>query len=296
MELENSNLFAVIVCYHPQVQSLKKLCEDLKYSNCKVILVDNSDFNCIEENDFANWALIKNNENLGIASAQNTGIARAMQNGAEVIIFFDQDSKIKSNFVGSLIAPLVKGLASVSAPVYFDEDKGFEYPSIRINSFGLVKKVYSNGNIRPYQVDVVISSGSAATIETFESAGLMDEDMFIDFVDTEWCLRCKRNSIPINVVPNAIMVHTIGITTISLLFITLIVHSPTRCYYQIRNCFHLFRKDSVPFLFAMKEGISVFINKLLLLLFIKNRIVYIKFYYSAIVDGICGVTGSKSAE
>jgi rhamnosyltransferase len=141
----------------------------------------------------------------------------------------------------------------------------------------------------------VISSGTAATREVFEVAGTFDEGLFIDFVDTEWCLRCRSKSISIRVVPSAVMHHRIGSKSINLGITTVFVHSPVRCYYQLRNCFHLFRKGHIPFLFALRETASVFFNRALLLLFVRDRSAYAKAYFRALRDGSRGVTGSMPA-
>ena len=45
---------------------------------------------------------------------------------------------------------------------------------------------------------------------------MFDEDFFIDFVDVEWCLRCKKNKVAIFVVPDAVMEHEIGISSVKL--------------------------------------------------------------------------------
>lgn len=285
-------IYSVIVCYHPDISKLFQICHRLIHNGCKVILIDNSDQSYIGNcEEFQDCKLLINNENLGIAQAQNIGIKHALKNGADVLIFFDQDSIIGSNFLPTLIEPLDAGVPGVVSPVFYDNDKGFEFPSFRLTKYGTVEKIYSKGKIKPYFVDIIISSGSAATAETFKKSGLMDEDFFIDFVDTEWCLRCRGKKIPIRVVPKAIMKHSVGIRSVDLHFATVIIHSPTRCYYQIRNCFHLFRKNSIPILFALKETITVLIHKLLLLIIVKNKPAYIVPLISAVIQGIKGVTG-----
>lgn len=286
----------MIVCYEPDVLKLSQLCHRLN-NTCEVILVDNSEISYLSDLQlFDNCSIIIPGGNTGIAYAQNIGIKDAIKNDAEVIVFFDQDSVIDDNFLALLIEPLESKIPGIVAPVYYDYDSGFEYPSFRMTKYGTVNKIFTNGEVDPYFVDIVISSGSAATVEVFDIAGLMDEGLYIDFVDTEWCLRCRKKNVPIKIVPKATMKHSIGVGSINLYFITVIIHSPIRCYYQIRNCFHLFRKDSIPILYAVKETMSVLLNKLLLLLFVKNKLTYISNYMTAISNGILGVNGKKVVE
>lgn len=295
MNFKHTKICSIIVCYNPDVSDLSRLCHMLLTNNCNVILIDNSEKCYLENlNELNECTLINAGGNTGIAHAQNIGITRAINNGAEVIVFFDQDSTINSDFLPLLVAPLKLGTPGVVSPVYYEHGTEFEYPSFSLGQFGLAKPVYVDSNVTPYSVDIVISSGTAVTVETFEMAGLMDEDLFIDFVDTEWCLRCRRKNIPIQVVPKATMEHAIGHGSIKLYFLTVIIHSPVRCYYQIRNCFLLFRKDSVPLLFAARETAAVFLNKLLLLFFVKNKLIYISNYFLATLHGIMGVGGKKA--
>lgn len=292
MAIYQLEVFVVIVCYGPQIQRLGENVQVLLKSGCKVILVDNSDESSLASHDLlADCKIILNGENLGIACAQNIGIRCALRADADIVIFFDQDSKISDGFIKDLIEPIVSQKVAISAPVCIEEENGFEYPSYTVSKFGNTKKVYVDGKVDPYVVDLVISSGMAVTSATFDLAGYMDESLFIDFVDTEWCLRCKKLNVPIFVSPKAKLKHSIGQGLRDFYSITLIVHSPTRCYYQIRNSFHLLRKDSVPLLYALKEVMSVLAHKLLLLFIIKNWYEYAKYYCFGILHGLCGVSG-----
>ena len=113
---------------------------------------------------------------------------------------------------------------------------------MKLNNFGTLSKVYRDNNSVSYPVDVVISSGMAITKETFDVVGLMDEEFFIDFVDTEWCLRCRSKNVEILMISAATMVHSIGDSSWNIGFMKIFVHSPIRSYYQTRNSFLFLRK------------------------------------------------------
>ena len=68
----------------------------------------------------------------------------------------------------------------------------------------------------------------------------MDEILFIDYVDTEWSLRCKKENIPIYVNSKAILQHSIGTNNFKFFSMTFFIHSSTRIYFQFRNCIILF--------------------------------------------------------
>lgn len=287
-------IFSVIVCYQPDVPQLAKLCENLLCDGSRIILVDNTDTPYLSnQQQPAGCQLITLGKNTGIAHAQNVGIATAMADGADVIVFIDQDSMIEPGFLGTLVSELKVGTPDVVSPLHLDASSHAELPSVRVNRYGLPKAVHRGDSLAPYPVDIVISSGTAATREVFLLAGMLDEDFFIDFVDTEWCLRCRSKQIPIRTVPSAVMLQRIGSKSVNLGIATVLIHSPARCYYQLRNCFHLFHKQHIPTLFALREMFSVFFNRALLLLIARDKFAYTKAYLCALRDGMRGVTGIK---
>jgi len=283
----------VIVCYRPDVARLLPLCETLAADGPSVVVVDNTEQPYLVEAQLPRGCeLITLGRNSGIAHAQNVGTAAATAAGADVIAFLDQDSLVDQGFLPALVSPLHVGTPDIVSPLYRDDASKAELPAVRVNRYGITRAVRRGAAPGPYSVDIVISSGTAATKEVFALAGTFDEGLFIDFVDTEWCLRCRSKQISIRVVPSAVMHHRIGSRSISLGVMTIFVHSPIRCYYQVRNCFHLFRKQHIPFLFALRETASVFLSRTLLLLFVQDRPAYVKAYLRALRDGARGVTGA----
>lgn len=288
------NVYSVIVCYHPDVRSLLQLCQTLIRSRSAVVLVDNSENRDLTDPvKLPGCTWIPVGENAGVARAQNIGIRNALGLGADVIVLFDQDSEIDDAFLPTLLSPLEIGIPKVVAPVFHDAFQGYEFPSFRLTWGGYPVKVFKAGRTLPYDVDVVTSSGSAATAATFAVAGLMEEDYFIDLVDTEWCLRCRSKRIPIQIVPTAVMKHSVGKASVDYGFMRGFLHNPTRCYYQIRNALLLFRKAHVPFLFALREALSVLLHKALLVATADDRQAYIQNCSRAISHGLHGIGGKQ---
>lgn len=286
----------VIVSYRPDVAQLVRLCQCILMDGAKVIVVDNTESPGPISNKLPEGChLIALGSNTGIAHAQNVGVAHALDTGASVLVFFDQDSKIEPGFLRSLVAPLQPGAPEITSPLYVDDDSNVALPSLRLGRFGLPVAVYAAGTTDPCPVDIVISSGTAATREVFAVAGAFDEALFIDSVDSEWCLRCRSKQIPIHVVPAAVMRHRIGSRSIRVGRLTVLQHSPIRCYYQVRNCFHLMRRKHVPLAFALRHTLSVLFSRSILLFFVGNRTDYLKAYFAGLRDGIRGVAGAKPA-
>ncbi|MDP3075373.1 glycosyltransferase family 2 protein [Bradyrhizobium sp.] len=288
--------YCIIVGYRPEVVQLFDLCARVEEDGIKVIVVDNSEAPTLDPGALpAGCTLITIGYNSGIAHAQNVGVAAALTAGATVLVFFDQDQKIGPGFGRSLIAAVSEGSAEIVSPLSVDEATNMPLPSLRISRFGWSTPVHSADSADRYPVDMVISSGTAATRQVFETAGTFDDGLFIDLVDVEWCLRCRARQIPIYVVPSLVMRHSVGLRHFRFGTLTISVHSPMRCYYQIRNGFLLFRKPHIPLIFALKQLVATLLSRMILLFFVEDRLSYLKSYLFAVRDGLKGVTGARPA-
>lgn len=291
-------LFSVVVAYNPEYNKLLALCQVLSSCDITTVLIDNSDINKIEFTDIRKLSkihIINLFDNFGIAKAQNIGINYALTQNADAIIFFDQDSQIDSSFLSNLIAPLSNDNISICAPLFIDFDSEIQLPVISINKFGLIS--YSNNFQKELDNKIVISSGLIVKSEIFNLVGLMNEEYFIDYVDTDFCFRCFACNIKINVVPNAVMKHPVGDKMIKILGFYFFIHNPQRVYYQIRNCFLFSSKNYVPLLFRLREIISLVFHQFFLMCFYyKNRLFYLKAIYYGFLHGLIGKSGKSELE
>jgi len=67
--------------------------------------------------------------------------------------------------------------------------------------------------------------------------GLMDEDLFIDHVDSEWCFRAKAKGFQLFGVGGAAMTHALGERRKEIWFLRrriVTLHKPFRYYYIFR--------------------------------------------------------------
>lgn len=290
-------IYAVVVCFHPDEAALRRMCAGLTGSGGRVVLVDNTPGGTLAGAfKLPLCEVLALGRNTGIAHAQNVGIRRALLEGAGVVVLFDQDSQFEGDFLSRLTASLVPGKPAITAPRLLDAALGTELPATRLSRGGLPRPAYCGDRGTPLAVDVVIASGSAATREVFELAGYMEEGLFIDSVDTEWCLRCRARGIPIHVVPDAVLHHRIGQRSLRVAGTTVLLHTPARCYYQIRNSVLLFNRAYVPFLFALREAGSIVWSRLLLLTVVDGRTAYIRAVLSGLLDGLRGLTGERPAD
>lgn len=71
------------------------------------------------------------------------------------------------------------------------------------------------------------------------------------------------------------------------------VHSPIRTYYKVRNTFIFFNNKNVSFALGVKEIITALVHNFVTIVIVKDKKIYFKYYFKAIVDGFMGVKGKK---
>jgi len=287
-------IMAVVVTYNPDLARLKSLLSVLSKSVSGIVLVDNASKNqALIKETFAEFAVMALASNKGIASAQNCGIKKALAFGCDGIVFFDQDSEVNSDLIARL-AETFRVLAvsqniAIIGPIHKDRRVAFFYPLIRISKSGWVRKIDPAVLTGPTKVDLVISSGSLVSTQALLDVGFMNEDFFIDYVDTEWCLRAKKKGYELYVDPRCILVHEIGESILKLWRWYVPVHSPSRRYYRIRNGYRLLKIDYFPALLCTKEIVQNMLHQIFLMLISDRRWDYAKYAWKGTRDGICEI-------
>jgi rhamnosyltransferase len=73
----------------------------------------------------------------------------------------------------------------------------------------------------------------------FSGVGLMDEKLFIDWVDIEWCWRARARGYVIIGCADIVIQHYLGNTLKKFGLKSYYIRSPIRHYYMIRNAIYL---------------------------------------------------------
>ena len=155
------------------------------------------------------------------------------------------------------------------------------------NAYGELLRLYEkNEEYEYYKMHSIISSYSLIPIKNFYTVGLMEEHLFIDFVDQEWCWRAHYfNNMTCILVPDITITHELGISK-KFLGKRISISSPFRIYFQTRNLLWLRKRDYVP-LYWKRTNIKKLIYKIIYYsLFSNKRIIYIKNIFKGIFDGL----------
>lgn len=286
-------VFSVIVTFNPS-ENIFLLVRELAEQNVLPIIVDNGskDFNFSDLIDNPNICFIGLDNNLGIASAQNIGIKKALELGAEYILFFDQDSVIYDGFVRDIVDDyqlILRENSKIGAigPRFIDGKNNFYYKAISISKYGLRVKYNVSEITKPFNSILLISSGSLISVNTLKKVGLMKDKYFIDYVDTEWCMRSEALGYKNYISSKAIMRHTIGDNIKQTKYFTMPIHSSFRRYYIIRNSFYMLKEPHIPNIFVLHQLVINVIHQFLIIYMVKGRrLEYMKSFINGFKDGL----------
>lgn len=194
--------------------------------------------------------LIESGANLGIAAAQNRGVARARALGATDILLLDQDSLPAPDMVSRLRGGLARaravvpgGAVAAVGPVTRDERQPDAPLLFHDETWGPRRAPLPTNDGELVPVTFLLASGCLVTGEALDRVGPMNEAWFIDHIDLEWGLRATRAGMAQFGVAGAILHHHLGDATRKLpgRARQVHLHSPVRNYYMARNTLLLVR-------------------------------------------------------
>lgn len=238
---------AVIVLYNPTEDMLNNCINSIVAQVDEVCVIDNS-----AKDNKSRFHINSSNvhyepltTNVGIAAAQNIGIRYFKDKDFDFVIFSDQDSTSPNHLVKSLVESYLILSAKVNIscigpmPVNRKTRQPYLYKQCILDK-------REDLGIAYYVMHSIISSYSLVPMDNFSTVGLMDERLFIDFVDQEWCWRAAKNNGKVCVMlPKVEIEHELGVSS-KFMGHNINVSSPFRIYFQTRNLLWLCRKPYVP--------------------------------------------------
>lgn len=249
-----NKITAIIITYNPEVDLLIQQFNSLINQVDQIIYVDNNSSVKFKDQLISDKIkFICNNENVGLGKAQNQGIELAFNEGASHVILFDQDSIADKNLVQQLLKTEKEYLvhnnkvALIGPAIY----NNFHNPP----TIGkVVKKLDWKIKQRPLanaviEVEYCIASGSLISKEAFINVGRINEDLFIDALDLEWCLRAKSKGYKILQNPAAKIFHQLGNGSSD----KILSHSTMREFYICRNNILLIKMKHIPIGYRIRK-------------------------------------------
>ncbi len=170
-----------------------KLVKTLSESGIKTIVVNNEDQDLITKVKFPNPPeIINNHSNIGFSSAANIGIKRALGLNASIIILINPDIGLsKKN-----LAKMLNCKYDIYAPVI-----KYSHNGVKVMDYGgKVNKVtgrathliYKNRQRILPSIDYVSGAFMVINTKIFKSKLLLNEEYFLYYEDTEFCIKAKK--------------------------------------------------------------------------------------------------------
>ncbi|MFL9939502.1 glycosyltransferase family 2 protein [Paraburkholderia graminis] len=238
---------------------------------------------------------VANGANLGIATALNQGIERLIATSCTSALLFDQDSEPSEQLLRELPETLAAERlrdrrVALIGPAYEDARLRGVAPFVRFGYLWL-RRIPPQG-VKPIDVDFLITSGSCVNLDVWREVGPMDDGLFIDFVDLEWCARARAKGCSVLGAPALRLAHELGGEPVKVFGRNYPGHSAVRHYYLFRNAIALIRRGYVPWSWKSTELVKMPVRLVIYALFMQPRLLHLRLSLLGIWHGLTGRDGA----
>jgi rhamnosyltransferase len=231
-------------------------------------------------------------ENLGLAKALNAIIDVFRASTSQYLFLFDQDSRISDGYIDGMINEF-QSIASVDhsivclAPILIDtKHRGTSSTNAIPSSTHSICTAYPTA----------ATSGCLFTQVSFSAVGLMDENLFIDGIDHDWCLRAWMRQCSIYFSTKMTLSHNMGDSFIKYGASLKPIHSNTvRHYYIVRNSVYMISWKSFPIGWNLLEILKTIRRVVGYPMLSGNKILSLRMVMLGILHGIFKRMGKLSS-
>lgn len=245
---ETPSVFAIIVTWNQREETFDCLASlrDTRQPNVRMIVVDNgSDDGTAQaiRTEYPTAELLRNEINRGFAAAVNQGTRLALERGAQFVFWLNNDTVVKPDALGALLAEAGRERAGVLIPLitYFHQPQvvwsaGADLNPLTLEIRGDTRGLPEHGQWREV-LDRQHATACAALVPraTLEKVGLLDERFFYYYDDADYSLRVVRAGLRILFVPQARVLHKVAHASGG-------VDTPYHRYWMGRSSILYFRK------------------------------------------------------
>jgi len=264
--MKRSPKVAIVVLNWNGLADTSECLESLRtmaYPNYQTIVIDNgssgNDAEVLQERFSDSIQLIASAENVGFASGCNMGMRCALADGADYVLLLNNDTVVDPAFLSVLVQAAEEtpdGAAFCPKICYYERPRVIQSTGGRVNAWmGTAWQVgrdrldegpYGRIEERDYADGACMLIGRSA----LERVGLLDEDYFAYWEETDWCARAREMGLRSYYVANA-----------------RIWHKAARSQAPDSNYYYLFRRNALLFLRKRKSPLHL-LSAVLLHLFV----------------------------
>jgi len=294
-----STIVAVIVSYQPDSR-LARAVRSLARQVSQILVVDNASRGesqkILHDVHGAGVEILRQPRNLGVGAAHNIGISAARARGASHVLLMDQDSVPQEDMVANLLAAERQLLSlgvrlGAVGPAFYDPRLKKVWPFYRLSRFGVYGQPCAGDRL--IACDFLISSGMLVRLSVLDLVGAMNEDYFLEHVDTEWSLRARHHGYRLYGACSARMEHLLGdnAVRVPLTGQWVQLYKPERHYYLFRNAMLLWREPYAPRSWKRNELRRLMKRIIFLSLFVPPRLQRARMMLLGLWHGRHGKTG-----
>jgi len=275
------------------IESLKKM----NYNNYKIIVIDNgSEEKSVQkiEKKYSDLCIIKNRSNLGFAGGNNVGIKYAIDNDVDYVLLINNDTTVEENFLTELVlvgeTDEKKGL--LGSKIYFHSEKNriwsaggkVNWLKNKGTHIGL-DEVDEGQYDKIKEVDYLTGCCLLIKKEVIEKIGVLEEDYFLYYEDTDFSLRAKNSGYTCVYVPASKIYHKISRSTKP--------GSPNYIYYHVRNGLVMAKRtgNTLTRIALYPYCLILFLKQIVKIIFIPKKRLWAKAVLRGLKDFLLGVMG-----
>lgn len=229
-----NRIAGVVILYNPDEVVLDNITSYIDLVDV-LLVIDNSESTTLDMDSliqkYPKVIYLPNRCNLGVAPALNLAANKALEAGYDFLLTMDQDSRVTPGMID----------------IMFDSVKGLNFLEVGIIAPTHLNYSGMNPNIsEPYsEVLTTMTSGNLLNLKIYKLVGPFMDELFIDYVDNEYCLRLIKHGYKIIQSNVAVLVHNLGSIkriNVGYRYIGTTNHSSMRRYYITRNRFYVWSK------------------------------------------------------
>lgn len=200
--------FALILNYNSSRDSIElfQLLQSFGFKNLFVLVLDNDskpeDINRLKQR-IPDKNLVLNYKNLGYAGGNNIGIQLSIEKGADFVWLLNPDIRVERETLPALLEMITSkpGIAAVGPrirsrinknEIFSDGGVIFYDERCHADLLNYDLLVDENPPSINFEIDYVDGSCILINVEAIKSIGLLPNEYFLYFEETDWCAKAKR--------------------------------------------------------------------------------------------------------
>ena len=200
-----------------------KSVQKIDYPNFDVIVVDNgSSDDSVKaiQKEFPKVKVLQTGKNLGFAAGNNAGMRYALKHHADHILLLNNDTVVDRELIKELMDASAQFNHSgiFGAKIYYYNEPNTIWYAGGKQKYGAFHFIHvgigSIDNGQKYNIieetDYITGCALFVSKGVLERIGLLDENYFLIYEETDFCFRAKKSSIKSYVVPSAKVWHKVS--------------------------------------------------------------------------------------